>query len=190
MDIRVARSLMTLMTVSSLHAADSVLTIEPGSSQVTFTLQATAHKVHGTFAVASGEVRFDPAGGMASGSIVVDATSGDTDNKKRDKKMHLAVLRSGEYPRIVFEPVSFSGSFDPAGGGELQVSGILQLLGIDHEVKLPVEVAVDGDALRMRASLTVPYVEWGLKDPSFFVLRVGKTVQVEIDLVGRLVADP
>jgi len=187
---RTALSLVTLMALSSLQAADSVFTIEPSSSQVSFTLQATAHEVHGTFEVASGEVRFDPLSGSASGSIVVSATSGDTANRKRDKKMHHVVLRSSEHPRIVFRPVSFSGSFDPAVGGELQISGTLQLLGIDHPIELPVEVAVDGDALRVQASLTVPYVEWGLHDPSFFVLRVGKTVAVEIDLDGRLVTDP
>ena len=133
MNIRVAQSLMTLMAVSSLNATDTVLTIESGSSQVVFTLDATAHTVHGAFAVTSGDVHFDPASGRASGSIVVDATSGDTANKKRDKKMHHTVLRSADHPRIVFKPASFDGLFDPLTGGELQVSGTLQLLGITEQ---------------------------------------------------------
>ena len=45
---------------------------------------------------------------------------------------------------------------------------------------------IDDDRIRVKSEFTVPYVEWGLKDPSVFVLRVAKEVQVRIVLVGRL----
>ena len=49
---------------------------------------------------------------------------------------------------------------------------------------------IAGDDLRVQASYGIPYVEWGLKDPSVFLLRVKKRVDVTIDLVGRLRRTP
>ena len=37
------------------------------------------------------------------------------------------------------------------------------------------------------ATLSIPYVEWGFDDPSFFVLRVDKIVAVNIKVSGTLV---
>ena len=50
----------------------------------------------------------------------------------------------------------------------------------------PCLVEVDGDRLTGTATLEVPYVEWGMKDPSKLLLRVEKFVTVEIDLEGSL----
>ena len=188
---RVLRILALLVGLTTSAArGEAVFELESEGSAVRFTLDATLHEVHGVFHVASGEVHFGRADGEASGKIVVDATSGNTGNAKRDRKMHESVLRSAEFPRIEFSPSSVVGTLDEAGTSRLRVSGTLRLLGNDHPLEVPVEVTPEGGLVRARATLTVPYVAWGLEDPSVFVLRVGKTVELEVELVGRLGRGP
>ena len=68
------------------------------------------HTVHGTFKLKSGQIRWDTATGHASGAIVIDATSGNTDNTSRDKNMHTQVLESAKFPEIVFTPTQIKGA--------------------------------------------------------------------------------
>ncbi len=174
------------MIATATLAGDAVFTVDPAASAVTFTLQATMHEVEGRFRVEPGEIRFDAASGSASGRIVIDASSGDTSNAKRDRKMHASVLRSSEHRRIVFEPTAVAGTLAPAGSSDLEVSGTLRLLDGAHAIEVPVGVTIEGEAVRVRTTFSVPYVDWGLTDPSVFVLRVAKTVEVVVDLTGRL----
>jgi len=81
-----------------------VVNLDPAQTKITFTLDTTLHDVHGTFQLKSGQIHFDKASSKASGAIIVDAQSGDTDNKSRDKKMHQEILESPKYPEIVFTP--------------------------------------------------------------------------------------
>jgi len=43
-----------------------------------------------------------------------------------------------------------------------------------------------GDQLTANTSFTVPYVGWGLKNPSTLFLRVNDTVDIAIHAVGQI----
>ncbi len=163
-----------------------LLALDPAASRIAFTLHATLHRVEGSFRVQSGELRFDSSTGQISGRIVVDARTGDTSNAKRDAKMHGAVLESERFPELVLEPLSFDGSIAPEGESRIEVRGDLVVHGVRHPFVLPVELSIDGEQVRATATFDVPYVEWGLEDPSAFVLRVDKVVRVTAELVGTL----
>src|SRR5271157_3566062 len=61
-------------------ASEIVLTLDPAQSKVHWTLDSTLHTVHGTFALKSGNVHFDPETGRAGGKLVVYAPSGESGN--------------------------------------------------------------------------------------------------------------
>jgi polyisoprenoid-binding protein YceI len=75
-------------------AEELTLRLDPAATEVSFHVDATGHDVHGAFALRSGEIRFDPDTGTASGEIRVDATSAKTGSGSRDKEMNHEVLAS------------------------------------------------------------------------------------------------
>ena len=132
-----------------------------------------------------GELRYDPDSGAISGTITLDATSADTGNRRRDVKMHEDVLVSAKFPRIVFRPASVEGRV--SGESTVKVKGVMTILGRDHTITIPARVTLAANRISARASFDVPYVEWGLKDPSVLMIRVAKKVRVDVLLQGALI---
>jgi polyisoprenoid-binding protein YceI len=79
-----------------------------------------------------------------------------------------------------------SGRVDPQGTSSVQVDGIFKLHGADHPITLTLPVQAQGQNLSVRTHIVIPYVAWGLKNPSTFILHVGEKVDIDINAVGRL----
>ncbi len=161
-------------------------TVDPGTSHIAFSLGATGHDVHGTFHLQSGSVDFDRTTATISGSVVVAAGSGESGNTGRDQKMHNDVLDVANFAQITFAPKSFERTIAPSGGSQIQVSGVFTLHGSPHNITVPLQIHIEGANLTAKAHFTVPYVQWGLKDPSVFILNVAKEVGIDVTLAGRL----
>lgn len=164
-----------------------VLHLDPERSSLDFILDATLHTVRGSLGRPSGRIAFDPATGLATGEVVIDLSRADTGIERRDQKMHEKVLETDRYPTAVYavERIDLPASLQQ-GRNDVQLHGVLELQGSQHTVAVPAVAVVEGDQVTATGWIDVPYVDWGLSDPSFFVLRVGKTVRVELEVGGRL----
>jgi polyisoprenoid-binding protein YceI len=116
----------------------------------------------------------------------VDATSGESGNTGRVARMHREILESAKFPEIVFTPMQLTGAVAAEGNSKAQVSGRFRLHGQDHDVTLPVEVKAEGGNVQIAIHTDIPYVQWGLKNPSNFLLRVAEVVAIEIHAAGRM----
>jgi len=178
--------LTAVWTALPAFAQEATFHLDPEQTTIRFTLEATMHTVHGSFRLKNGAIRFNSATGAASGAIVVDAASGDSGNQRRDRNMHRDVLLSERYPEITFTPIRVIGALQPQGESSVQVEGILKLQGTDHPITLPLKVQVSGNELRATTQLSVPYIAWGLKNPSTFFLHVADKVELSIAASGKL----
>ena len=184
----------TLAVLSALpqHAApqppasEIVLGIDPAKSNVHWTLGSTVHTVHGSFAFKKGTLQLDTSTGKARGEIIVDAASGNSGNDSRDKKMHKEVLESGQYAEVIFRPDRVDGKITPQGPFTVNVHGLLVLHGSEHELTVPVQAELAGDYWTGSAKFNVPFIDWGLKNPGNFFLKVNHAVEIELELQGSL----
>ena len=156
-----------------------VLCPDPAHTTVRFTLPSILHTVHGTFNYAGGDVHYDLATGKISGQIAVDAASGNSGDEARDRRMHRAILESRQYPEIVFKPDRLDGRVASDGVSQVQVHGMFTIHGAAHEITIPVEVRMAHGAPTVTARFSIPYVKWGMKNPSTLFLRVSDTVEIE-----------
>ena len=185
---------LTLAVLSALpqHAAprptasEIIFGIDPAQSKINWTLESTVHTVHGTFAFKNGSMQVDTSTGKATGEIVVDAASGTSGNDGRDKKMHREVLESAKYSDIIFRPDRVEGQISQQRMCSVQVHGVLVLHGSEHEMTLPMQGELAGDHWSGSAKFQVPFIDWGLKNPSNFFLKVNHSVEIELELKGSL----
>ena len=159
--------------------------LDPARSTVQFTLPDVLHTVHGNFKLQHGNIRFNPSTGQISGEIVVDATSGDSGGAGRDHRMHRNILESTRFPEIVFTPDRVEGTVALTGTSQVQVHGMFRIHGASHEITLPVQVQMADGRPTATTHFVVPYVKWGMKNPSTFILRVSEKVDIDITAYTR-----
>jgi polyisoprenoid-binding protein YceI len=182
---------LIMLTLSAAMAAPSgaqeaVLELNPAGTRIDFTLRGFAHTVHGTFKLKRGTIRADPATGRADGLVIVDAASGDSGNRTRDSEMKESVLETQRYPEIQFIPQQVEGYGVPQDEFRVKIRGVFWLHGTGHELTLDAQVRLAGEEWTATSHFVIPYVEWGLKDPSILILRVADKVEIDVRTTGHV----
>lgn len=185
---RASAVVLIALAAVSARATQHALVLDPTASRISFTLEGTGHTVEGRMALKSGRIAFDSATGAASGEIVIDLKSAETGNKGRDRDMHAEVLETRRFPLAVFRAEKVRGTLAPSGPSQLTLDGTLSFHGSNHKMSLPAKVEVQNGRVQAETRLQIPYVEWGLHDPSVMMLRVAKVVDVKVHAAGRLEA--
>src|SRR5208282_4598428 len=179
--------LILLCAPTSLASAaeqEAILNFVPSRTTVNFTLGDVLHTVHGKFDLKCGLIHFSPANNAIGGKIVVDAASGSSGSTARDRNMHRDILESARYPEITFRPDRVEGNVSLNGASTVQVHGVFGMHCAEHEITVPAQVELAPDHWSLTVRFAVPYVKWKLKDPSTFLLRVEKTVVIDLHASG------
>ena len=177
----------TFLPTSAFPDADTWrVTLDSNKTEIRFVLDATLHSVHGTAVLLPAELIVFPDQGEIHGDLIVDARTAETGNARRDREMHRKVLESERYSHIVLSLSNFEGDLSMEGASRVRVLGDIEIHGSRHPVELDVDFSKLGDEIQLTTRFVIPYVEWGMKDPSKLVLRVAKEVRVDIEAAGRI----
>jgi hypothetical protein len=177
---------LAFMLAPAALAQHRTFVVNPDASEVKMTLKTTHEVVNGAFHIQSGSIAFDESTRQMSGSVVVLSGSGKTGNDSRDKKMYKDILKVQQYATVSFEPRTNSSAIAPSGDSTVQVSGVFTLLGAGHEITVPMLIHVEGASATAKAHFVVPYVQWGLKNPSFLIWKAENVVAIDLNLVGTI----
>jgi hypothetical protein len=167
-------------------AQHQTFAVNTDASKIKMTLNTTHEVVNGTFHIQSGSIEFDRSNPKMSGSVTVLAGSGKTGNESRDKKMDKDILKVDQYATVSFAPKTYTGTIAPSGDSTIQLSGVFTLLGNPHGLTIPIQIHMDGSRATARAQFVVPYVQWGVKNPSFMFWKADNDVAIDLNLVGQV----
>ncbi|HEV2709460.1 MAG TPA: YceI family protein [Edaphobacter sp.] len=177
---------LAVMLAPAALAQHQTFAVNPDASEIKMTLNTTHEVVNGTFHIQSGSIEFDRRNPKMSGSVAVLAGSGKTGNGSRDKKMNKDILKVDQYATVSFAPKTHDGTIAASGDSTIQVSGVFTLLGTAHNLTIPMQIHIDGSKVTAKGQFLVPYVQWGLKNSSFFIWKAENNVTIDLNLVGQV----
>jgi polyisoprenoid-binding protein YceI len=174
------------LSATPASARESTVRFDPAQTDIRWTLGALLHTVHGTFKLKGGLLTSDSTTGLARGAFTVDLTTGNSGDDARDRTMQQQVLESVEYPLASFTTDAVHVDETSRSIQQIATTGTFSIHGRDHPIPVKGTLQIAGNQVTVTAHFQVPYVEWGLHDPSTFILRVAKVVDVDVTLRGTL----
>lgn len=100
------------------------------------------------------------------------------------------ILEAQRYPEIRFTPTRFAGSLSLSNASTIQVTGSFLIHGQAHEITIPTQIQMSQGKITATGKFIVPYVQWGMKNPSNFILKVNDKVEIDLTAVGHVSGPP
>lgn len=177
------RMLAILLSMIAGPALAERWIVVPDRSALTFTYTENDVAMEGRFPVFSGWARFDAAAPEASAVFV----QVDMEAVSLPDFVRTAFARTGDWfaterhPRAQFELTLLT----PTGDG-YRAEGLMTVKGRTRPVALPVTLTQEGSCLRARGSAELDLESFDIgRGTVSRLIRVGDTVAVDFDLVGR-----
>jgi polyisoprenoid-binding protein YceI len=157
------------------------------STQIRFKVVSLLRDVRGSFQFKGGALAIDPDSTLAQGELLVDATTGRTGSAARDKELRDEVLETSRYPSIFFHAEHLRGQVPKSdGSSDVIAEGTLNVHGADHPMQMKVHLVRVGNVLSATTHFSIPYVEWGMKNPQRSFLHLSKIAQVDVSAKGTV----
>jgi hypothetical protein len=84
----------------------------------------------------------------------------------------------------VFTPDRIEGHIAPQGTSEIDMHGGFRIHGADHELTMHFQVLANDSQYTASTHFTIPYGQWGMKNPSNFLLKVDDKVDIDVRAVA------
>lgn len=176
--------LIALAAYAQSAAADEVYVLDAAQSTLTFEVDSTLHKVHGTADISDAKINLDRLSGEAAMpfKVVIPSASTDTAHGKRDTAMR-KMLESDKYPEIIWEAESVNCDIsDTSGAAVCQADGMLTIRNITKPSSFEVVLSMTDDAISAAGNWTLNRDDFELKTPSVLgIIRVDKEITINFE---------
>ncbi|TKJ41000.1 hypothetical protein CEE37_04870 [candidate division LCP-89 bacterium B3_LCP] len=187
-------SIIALLCATTIAQADVLnFSIMSGQdSRIEFESHAPLETIIGSTDQVSGYIKIDP-NDLNSGitaSVIVEAASLNTGNKKRDTHMRNNHLHTDDHPQITFtiDNLVLEGSLSPGSTYTFNIDGGFNLHGVTRTITIPVEVtyeeAADGKKLHIKAQFEVKLSDYEIPRPQFLIMKLDEIQKVTVDVRG------
>lgn len=173
-----------LMTAPAIAAPAPSWAIDKAHSRLTFVARMGSQTINGSFRQFDARIAFDPSNLAASRvAAVIDTASASTGDASRDQSLPTADwFNVPAFPRATV----VSTSFRKLGGTRYEALGRLTIRGAARPVALPFELAISGNAARMRGTLTIDRRWFGVGQGQFATpSTVAANVQINLAINTR-----
>ena len=177
-------STLTFDVNSALSEAAYFVNEELATLGVPSTAKGTTNQVSGTlYVTAEGSLAVDSAS-----QFVVDLRGLTSDESKRDQRVQ-ETLETSQYPTATFTATGVTGYDSSIPEGEeqvLQLTGTLDLHGVQKEVTWEVKAYRQGDAISALATVTVAFADFNMTAPTFAqIVSIDDKATLQVQLIAQ-----